>query len=297
MRGGDFASRLQDEVMTELAGDFFAARKAIDTEVALFRARVADIDLAGQRVQCTAALLFALLPGADGAPALLSALEVPDAERFSALCRGVQACLHVSVPWAFTRAGRYAGTVHAAYSRLWTAVDRYTNGMGYRAVVRMPHMEAAYGSGHSGATPLASRIPEQESGYAAGHATARTMGWKRYLRWCDELNERITAVNRNHAPSLVLGLARSMDVETAAKERASGGGVDGLDASMDTALRLPPMECGMAGVGPLPDLPEPDAVRHAIRGFAKQYYARHRSAAESAMRCLSEESCVLSVAD
>ncbi len=280
------SAMLQDEVMTEMADAFFSVRRAIDDEVALFESKEADLALAGQRALCMFALLRELLPGEDGAQALLAGLGVADGAGLDARVVGISPCLHIPLPWGLTRRARFGRLVGHIYVALHSAFDRYLNGSEYTSYRVAPAAETGQGALHA----------RDDAGYGKifGRSVGRTVGWNRYEQWCREINQHIDEANRNQAPSQVLGLARSMDVRTQMQERASGTGVDGLEASMDAALCLRPVACHLAGIGPLPELPAPELSAVRVRDFAEAYYARHREEVEMRLRSLRNRAdCVL----
>lgn len=273
-----FTSLLHDEVMSEMADNFFSARKAIDDEIDLFEAKEADVALAGQRALCNCALLYALLQGEEGAQAFFEAVGVDVASYgLHFKVRDVEPCLFLRLPWGVTRKRRFAGLLVRVYQHVHNAFDRYLNGSGYTSyhAVQTYTLPETKGSGQeNGASSF-----DKMSGMM-GKVRSRTVGWKRYIAWCDEINARIEEVNRNQPPSQVLGMARSMDVVGLAQEKASGGGVDGLVASMDRTLCLRPIACHLAGVGSLPALPDPEEVEETIRQFAMAFYVREHRAVD-----------------
>jgi hypothetical protein len=274
----NLTSLLQDEVMSEMADSFFGARRAIDDEIDLFEAREADVALAGQRALCCCALLYSLLQGEKGAQAFFDMLPVDVAPSgLHDKVRGVRPCLFVRLPWGLTRKRRFAGLLCQVYWHVQDAFDRYLNGSGYTR--SYPVQAYAPAAETTGKEPTGSSSFSAMTG-TMGTIQSRTVGWKRYTAWCDEINARIEEVNRNQSPSQVLGMARSMDVAMLSQERVSGTGVDGLVPSMDKSLCLRPVACHLAGVGPLPALPPLGEVEPGIREFAMRFYEQEKDAVD-----------------
>ncbi|MFV0350537.1 MAG: hypothetical protein ACK5JO_18350, partial [Halodesulfovibrio sp.] len=143
MKHTTLSSMLQDEVMSEMADNFFGARKAIDDEIDLFETKEADVALSGQRALCSCALLYTLLQGEKEAQAFFAALGV-DVVAFGlhAKVGGVRPCLFVRMPWGLTRKRRFAGLLCQVYGHVHDAFDRYLNGSGYVSL----HPVQAYAS-------------------------------------------------------------------------------------------------------------------------------------------------------
>lgn len=294
VKSGTFTSMLHEEVMTEMAESFFSARKGVDDEIDLFESKEADVALAGQRALCRCALLHTLLLGTEGSRGFFDALGVDIAPSgLLAKVAPVIPCLFMPLPWGISMKSRYTSLLVRVYSSVYAAFDMYLNGSCYTYLCENKKetslVSENYQAGSGGFDDVAGfGAGEVDTpGYSAfslsgkSRRTGRTVGWNRYVSWCAEINARIEVVNRNHAPSQVLGMARLMDVGVVTQERATGTGVDGLDSSMDVSLCLRPIACHLAGVGDLPALPEPEKVRSLVEDYAKYFYARNDKAVKA----------------
>lgn len=236
----EMVDALSEEVLSEMAGTFFGARCSVDDEVELFEARAADLILAGQRVMSLVALLNEAFIDPVYAERFWKTLGVPEA--FIRKADGVRASHYHAVPWGLSRRRRYLKLLERLYASLVLAVDRYRNGTDYTR-------------------------PQE-------HRRSRLVGWHSYQQWADEINARIDSVNANQSPSTVLAFARSLDTQGAAKARVVGAGIDGFCSSVDDNLCLRHVDGSTAGIGPVPDFPEPAAALEAIRDVGNQVYAQ-----------------------
>lgn len=241
----EMVSALQDEVLSEMAETFFSARKAVDDEIELFRSREDELRRASQRALCLAAWLSDLLTGRDMAERLWLALGVP--VDFLSLVNSGERCPHRDLPFAWTRRGRYEKLLQDVYEDAWRAFDDYVNGT---------------------ATPVPGRPGK-----------VRRLGYRRYRRWAGEINRMVEKVNRDHSPSCVLGMARSMDVQGQDKLRVAGGGMDGYSCALDATLALPCLDERVPALPDLPELPPPDAAARTLRSFARKAWDERRARA------------------
>lgn len=245
----EMVSALQDEVLSEMAETFFSARKAVDDETELFRSREDDLRRAGQRALCHAGWLADLLTGPDMAEQLWRALGVP--VDFMRLPVGTDACPHRDLPFAWTRGGLYEKLLQEVYEDTWRAFDDYING-------------------------AASPVPGRPG-------KVRRLGYRRYRQWAAEINQLVDKANRDHSPSCVLGMARSLDVEGQEKLRVAGSGMEGYACALDATLALPRLDEGLPGLPELPELPPPDAAARTLRAFARRVWRERRDRAAEAL--------------
>ena len=251
------SASLQGEVLVDIAGGFFGPRKALDDERELFEHVENNIRLAEQRALTVCAQLQALLTCEDCMKELLSTIGVPAA--FLSRIESAEPWLSMKLPFALTREGQYKKCVLQTYERLYEAFGFFLHGM-----------------------------PYEEKDTEEKHR--RTTGYYRYLEWCDELNERIVKVNRDHSPSQVLSVVREMDVEKIAKQKAVGtvNAQTGCMPGDDLCLMLVPCE-GLKALE-LPELPAPDKKIHTghsvsslIKKCAQEIYHRERSNVQRVM--------------
>lgn len=232
---------LQDEVMVEIASGFFGARKAIDDERELFEHVENDIRLAEQRALTICAQLQALLTGNACLKELLNTLGVPTT--FLNRVKAVEPWLTMELPFAFTDEGRYKKCVLQTYEHMHVAFSAFLHGMTYKRKDR-----------------------EEKFG--------KTTGYYRYIEWCNELNDRIRKVNRDHSPSHVLGVVREMDVEKIAKQKIVGtiNAKTGCMPGDDMCLLL--LQCDELRALELPELPALDkklGAGHSVSALIKEY--------------------------
>lgn len=251
----DLSSALKGEMLTDLAEGFFGARKAIDNEISIFQTREADLHLSGQRALCTFALMYMLLRKGKDIPMFCEVIRV--SPEFTARLEGVAPCLYIPPPFAFTKASRFAKLLVSAYGHACKAFSTYLHGASYFH-------------------------PDK-------HIPVRTIGYHRYLEWGTELNKRITEVNTAHAPSDVMNVAHSLEVEAMGKEQSTGSTISGLRKSFDSSLHIPQVSLENKGIGLLPELEESKQQHRRISFFAKQLYTTHTEEIEQCMAEIARE--------
>lgn len=255
------SSALRGEVMTDIASNFFGARIAIDDERALFEFVESDIRLSEQRALNICGQLQALLTSREDLENMLRAIGV--SPEFVSRIEETDPWLNMPVPFALTTEGRYKKCVLETYTRMMNAFDFFLHGITYRK-----NTAEKYG---------------------------KTTGYYRYLEWCDELNERIKKVNRDHSPTQVLSVVREMDVEKTAKQRAVGtvnseaGCIPGDDLCI---LLLPREELQEMELPELPDLETTlasgETVAETIKRYAAAVYKREPEKVKQIIRILKQ---------
>lgn len=245
----EMVSALRDEVLSEMAETFFAARKSVDEEVELFRSREEELRRAGQRALCLAELLSDLLAGKDTAARLWRELGVP--EKAMTPAENVDFCPYRDMPFAWTRRGRYEKLLLDVYGDAWRAFDVYNNG----EVMPVP--------GRAG--------------------RVRRLGYRRYRRWAAEINQQVERVNSAHAPSCVLAMARSFDVEGQEKLRVAGAGMNGYACSLDASLALELLDETVPSLPELPELPPPSEAAPVLRALAREVWRERAPQVEAVM--------------
>lgn len=256
------SASLQGEVLVDIAGGFFGPRKAIDDERELFEHVENHIRLAEQRALTVCAQLQALLTCKDCVKELLSTIGVP--ATFLSRVESADPWLSMKLPFALTHEGQYKKCVLQTYERMYDAFGFFLHGM-----------------------PYEKKDSEEKH--------RRTTGYYRYVEWCDELNERIVKVNRDHSPSHVLSVVREMDVEKIAKQKAVGtvNARTGCMPGDDLCLLLVPCE-GLKALE-LPELPALDTkmstghtVSSLIKQSAHEMYHRERANVHRVMDTLKQ---------
>ncbi|MCG8530186.1 MAG: hypothetical protein MI749_05930 [Desulfovibrionales bacterium] len=256
------SSSLQGEVMVDIANGFFGARKEIDDERELFEHIENDIRLSEQRALNTCAQLQALLTCDECVKILLRMIGVPVS--FLQRVEFTDPWLSMKLPFALTDEGRYKKCVLHTYEKMYNAFGFFLHGVPYKKM----DSEEKWG---------------------------RTTGYYRYMEWCDDLNERISVVNRDHSPTQVLNVVRGMDVEKVAKQRAVGainaeiGCTPGEDMCL---LLLPKEELEKLALPELPALDTKIGKGHTVAALVKKYasevYRRERDAVQYVLEILKK---------
>ncbi|MBG0776903.1 MAG: hypothetical protein H0S85_10790 [Desulfovibrionaceae bacterium] len=247
----EFADSLTNEALADMAESFFGERRSIDEEVDVFKAKASLLGELGRRALNRACLLHALLLDARAAPDFYRLIGVKPTRLF-AWVDPARGRLFFSPPRGLTATSRYVKTLLTAYHGVQDAFDEYMNGRYYTDRRR-------------GRKRL-------------------TMHYKLLRDWAGHINRRIRKVNEGHAPSCVLGFARSMDVAGERRADVAGAAIPGYACALDTDLRMRPLDTNALGVRELPELPPPQAVEDALRHFARRLFKENRPELEAILR-------------
>ena len=241
----DLNESLMDEVLGDMADNFFGRRKGIDDMRDLLD-RYADscrekAESAIRRAACFNALLpdpaggaverFYERIGVRGAEPLINAGAEIDT-------------LPDRMPFALTARGRFTALVEWAYDRTARACRDYLHGP-----------------------------PEDESGPENGEIEGY---YTLVERMVELINEEIRKVNTDMTPAGMLQRVRRLDVEGERKARIAGGVYAGYDSGMNRGLQLQPIDFAALELPDLPDLPPLGSVSWSVDRFCRDLYDAHK---------------------
>jgi len=250
----DFVNPLVTDILTEVAGNFFEARRLLDHKIELFHNNVELLKQSAGVVDARAAFLNYLLIDETEAAALYESLPLPAkpflvGEKLSDLARPS------SLPAALTVRRKYFKLVFWAFDKLRRACDTYLNG-------ERRHVNAQR---------------QQEETV------------KVYFHMLDKMhtliNEDIEKINCYLSPSCTLQYARTFDMQTSEKEKTFGKISPDL-SSLDEKLRYKPIDFGSLNLKTFPDLPSGAAVKTAIKATVKRVYCNQRSRVKERLAAL-----------
>lgn len=238
----EFSNLLSDEVLSEIAENFFGARRRLDDLLDGFQNLVRKLKEIEVLVKARFAVLHYLLLRGGEARAFYAALGLDPALADYA----APELLRPSVPprWALTLQGRYAATILATYAEVRQEVQDYMHGRSYVDVNDRGRRKI-------------------------------TMNYEQLRSLGDSVNLTVQRVNRNMAPSTVLQYVKNFDVEKQAREQVAGIPAQGF-STLDKGLAFQPIRFESLGLTALPDLPAPETVADALRAFCGRVCADHR---------------------
>lgn len=229
--GSDFADDLKNEVLCEMADNFFSRRCRLDERLENFEALRARVR---KRAEPALKHIFALrhlLLDSPKADAFLAGLGLDPAR----LTADVGSVRTFTRPLALTAAGRYRKVVARAYTAMRQEIVKYNEG-GYAPDPRQPGRMMP--------------IP----GYDHLHGVAET------------INAEIEAVNASQSPSDLLRFNKSLDLDRLEQESACGSIGDACRLNND--LAFVPLDPTTFDVPRLPTPPPLDDVAEALNALA-----------------------------
>ena len=242
----DFSESLAEEVLTDMANNFFGDRVQLEEKIKLLH-RTADLLRRKEaKIKDKAAFLHYLMVTPKAARSLYEAISV-DTDAFPVKGELLENVLPDVAPSALTRKGEYVKWVLWAYETLAVACLNYNCGT------------------------LTDR-PEKE-GIQADDADYRLLE-----SMCILINEEVDRINRRCLPSQVLQAAKRFNQATQAKEYFTGGGTYyGDECTLNKNLAFKHIEFSSLNVKKISELPPVDNVRAPLIKVAKINYAQNKA--------------------
>jgi hypothetical protein len=236
------ADALEGEVLAEMAGTFFGARKALEDLLEDFHFHVEDLQAREAKVFSRIFYLRSLLLGPEGEAALFAELGLDDPFPASKGHSGSRTWHPDSLPFALLASTRYVKAVLQAYAEVRHACEVYMAG-------------------------------EYEDDPDKSGRKRLTLHYHQIERHCARLNERIEKINTEMSPSSVLQYARNISSED---EPGQGTLSNALDAeSLDKGLLFRKIDLAALGLWQAPSLPPVEACEKSIRRFCKRHYEQN----------------------
>ncbi|MBI5520801.1 MAG: hypothetical protein HY916_12195 [Desulfovibrio sp.] len=246
------AVALEAEVLSEMAGTFFGARKAVEDLQDDFALRADELRSLAAKVFARVFFMRSLLLGAEGEDALFAALGLPPQFPEAQFQSGSRTWRPEKLPFALLPSSRYVKLVLLAYAELRHACDVYMNG------------EYEDDPDHKGRKRL-----------SLHYALVERMGRR--------LNERIEKLNADMPASCVLQYARSISTVEAPGQ---GSITNALGAeSLDRGMCFLPVDFEGLKLWRAPELPAPEACEARLKAFASAFYEAN---AEKIRRVLAD---------
>ncbi|MDM8524395.1 hypothetical protein QUF80_13590 [Desulfococcaceae bacterium HSG8] len=254
----DFSETLAEEVLSDMAGTFFGARKEVEKMTELFQDFVEKFRAKQAETDVRAAFLNYLLLDEKSARSFYESLRV-DAEELLSESRFPDN-MPGDIPFAFTAKGEYIGLVLREYDSLQKACHAYLNGESDEDIL--------------------GRETEPEHVY-----------YNLLVTMCDLINEKIHSVNNDMSPSGVLQYARKLVPGTRDKQRITGGITYGGDeCGINQRLSFQPIDFASLQLKKYPELPGISQVNSRITSFCKKHYAEKKGDIKALIFELKEKS-------
>ncbi len=245
------ADALEQEVLTEMAGTFFGARRNVDDLLEEFQHLVEDLRVREGLVFARVQFLRGLLLGREGEGAFFRALGLEGSpfddgrEHRSALSWRPD-----RLPFALFASSRYAKALALAYAELCKACEAYMHGEYQPDTRKRGRMKL-------------------------------TVNLQQVLRLADYLNGRIEKINQEMSPSSVLQYARSI---RSGEDLGKGAISSELGAeSLDRGLTFTPLDVAALNLWKAPALPRPEQCDGRIRAFSDRFYREHEAELDKAL--------------
>jgi len=251
----DYAKNLADEVLSDMAENFFGARKQLDETIDLFYEYVAELKKKQSLLEERFRFLNYLLLNSQEVSQFYEELGIQDTGTIPREGGLSEKAIPVNGPSAITLRGKYVKLVMWAYETVQKGCKAYSHGMDYQEMKRVGF--------------------EQRDAY-----------YDLVIGMHQLINKEIRRVNAKVSPSHILQTAKRFDPETQQKEKFTGGGAYyGDDSSLNRELNYKPIDKASLNIQKFPDLPEADRVDHRISKFCKDCFSRH---SESIRRIIHE---------
>ncbi|MEA5087956.1 hypothetical protein [Solidesulfovibrio sp.] len=230
MVGNEYADDLKQELLTEMADNFFSRRHRLDERLEAFAGTREKVARQGLLALARWRAFRKLLLDSAQADLFLSGLGY-DVARLSA-CEDPNAVTpHIRTAMGLTAYGRYRRTVRNAYEDLRRELELYNEG---------------------------SFIPDPRD----PRRKARVPGFNHLMETAKALNKEIESVNSCQCPSDMLRFTRSLDPERQEQEHACGGIGDACRLNEELAYACLDLSC--LDVPVLPTPPELDNVSDTL---------------------------------
>lgn len=238
----DLIEPLVSEILTDVAGSFFDARRTLEAKIDLFQKFVEKLQEMAIEVQYRAGLLNLLLVDDQQALAFYRMLKLDGKVFLDSKITDPSNCLS-GIPFGIGFVNRYTKLVFTVYSNLQKACDVYLNG-------------------HS----------QPEKTFA--HSQEEAIYYHLIVKMHQVLNEDIKKLNETISPSCTLQFAKGFNPDLMAKEKVTGGGISNPQ-SLDEKLCYRPIDLNHLKLLEFPLPPKIDDVRGSVKRFCKDLCIRY----------------------
>ncbi len=255
-----FASDLVNEVLSEMADNFFGARKRMDDHLERFDKLMGKLRSLEQQVELQAGKLHFILGGAAQAKQFYLLLGIKQGEPGFELTNGPAPCID-KFPRAFTPQGRFTRLVLSSYAALQEQTDAFMNGN------HQPH-------------------PDQAK------RLVLSLHFKQLKAYSEEINKAIEKMRQEMPVSSAIRYAKGFaDPAQVDKERVTGAHCQlplGKNQGLDASFAYQTIDFSAYGIRKYHDLPSVDQVKPLILTFCRKLYATEKATVVKTMAALKK---------
>lgn len=240
----NFNDPLVEEVLTDVANNFFGVRRELENMTELFYSYAEKLRIKEAEVGAKAGLLnYLLLNGRAAGDFYRSvSIDLPENLLNSEFSYEI---LPVILPYAFTAKGEFIRLVLHAYNALQRGCDEYING--------------------------------KEADYSDEKDSDNSVYYKLIMNMCDLVNQKINTVNSHMSPRSALQYVKNFNSEILSKEQITGGMTFGRqECDINQKLAFQPIDFNSLKLKKYPELPEQYKVSSEIILFCKKLYSKNK---------------------
>jgi hypothetical protein len=249
----DLSDMLVEEVMCDMAENFFGSRVEIDDMLELFEEYVEELKKKSEGVSLRAGLLNSLLIDSKTVAEFYSHLKV-DSQSLSGKNTYSDKVLPEKLPISITEKGEYTKLFLFAYESLQKACREYARGnnfMGYDY--------------------------EDED---EGDEEKQPVNYALLVNMSQVINEKIQKVNER-STICTLQYTRQFKPDTIEKEHIVGTGFSEIGCDdLEKNMKFKPLKFDSYKIEKYPELPKVDNVKSDITAFAKKVFSTKTTAAK-----------------
>ncbi len=238
----DFGTALLEEVFTDMAENFFGARKQLENMMELFDTFVEGCRKKEKDVIVKAGFFNHLILNQLGIRIFYESIRT-DLPPLLSECRFTENILPEHLPFSLTAKGEYTNTVLWAYNALQEACHEYMYGKYH------------YEDGREIAMPNYRLVEEM----------------------CAQINESVCKVNSNMPPGAVLECVRKFTTDSEVNACIAGAAFTEAESKINEKLAFHQIDFNALNLVIYPDLPEEKDISSQIVSFCRKYYSDHKA--------------------
>jgi hypothetical protein len=251
-----FFDELTEQILSDIAGNFFGIRKQLDDIIDLFQEYVQTLQKKASYVDSRTEFLNYLLISPEAARDFYGSMGL-DSKIFMREGRISKGMLPPEIPSALTLKGEYVKLVIWAYEALQKACDEYMNGKAFETLTQ------------------------------PGASDEIDVHYKLVKSLCILINEEMDKINKRMPPCQVLQRVKRFDIETRSKEVFTGGGsFYGDDCTLNQAMAFQHLDFESFKIRIFPEPPKSDRLISRISDICGRIYAQDKEKVKTLVRDL-----------
>lgn len=238
----DFGTVMLEEVFTDMAENFFGARKQLENMIELFDSYVKVCIENTKEIDVKAGFLNHLLLNQAGIRKFYQTIQT-DLPPILHECKFSENIMPEYLPFAITAKGEYSNIILWAYNSMQTAVHEYMYGKYY------------YENGREIALPHYRLLEEM----------------------CVQINETVHKVNSNMPPGVVLECVRKFTTDSEMNACIAGVAFTESESKINEKLAFHQINFNSLNLVKYPTLPTEKEVSSKIISFCKSFYSDNKT--------------------